>query len=124
VKRSIRLSEDLIHEAEMAGDVTKRSIAGQIEYWAEIGRAFEVNNKPTVAELRELSDFNANFMKKISDDVKSGKSREENLKHGYAFESSIMGPDFVDKVFRNGDRITGKVVNGKWTEVGTTRGSK
>ena len=40
---AIRLNERLIKEAKIEAKVMRRSAAGQIEYWAKIGRTLEAN---------------------------------------------------------------------------------
>src|SRR4029077_16645281 len=37
----VRLSESLVLDARLTGEVAERSIAGQIEFWAGLGRAVE-----------------------------------------------------------------------------------
>jgi hypothetical protein len=37
----VKLSDGLVHDARMISQLTKRSMAGQIEFWAAIGRAIE-----------------------------------------------------------------------------------
>ena len=37
--QAVKLSDSLVADARTAGGVAERSIAGQIEYWARIGRA-------------------------------------------------------------------------------------
>lgn len=37
----VRLSDGLVQDARVVGEVAERSIAGQIEYWARLGRAIE-----------------------------------------------------------------------------------
>ena len=39
--RTIRLSNELIQEAEQEAEFFKRSISGQVEHWAALGRAIE-----------------------------------------------------------------------------------
>jgi ParD-like antitoxin of type II bacterial toxin-antitoxin system len=41
VSRPVRLSDDLVRDARRAGETAHRSIAGQIELWACLGRAVE-----------------------------------------------------------------------------------
>ena len=38
----VKLSDTLVLDARLCGEATERSIAGQIEYWAGLGRAIEV----------------------------------------------------------------------------------
>nr|NQU92488.1 hypothetical protein [Bacteroidota bacterium] len=40
---AIRISEKLIYEARLISKVKKRSLTGQIEYWAQIGKIAEEN---------------------------------------------------------------------------------
>ncbi len=37
----VKLSESLVLDARLTGEVAERSIAGQIEFWAGLGRAVE-----------------------------------------------------------------------------------
>jgi len=37
----VRLSDGLVQDARQVGKIAERSIAGQIEYWARLGRAIE-----------------------------------------------------------------------------------
>lgn len=37
----VKLSDALVLDARLAGEITERSIPGQIEFWAAIGRAIE-----------------------------------------------------------------------------------
>jgi hypothetical protein len=41
--RAVKLSEQLVHKAMIRAEVFKRSITGQIEYWANIGQISEDN---------------------------------------------------------------------------------
>ncbi len=40
---AIKISDDLFNKAKIQSKVFKRSIAGQIEYWAKIGQMIEEN---------------------------------------------------------------------------------
>ena len=37
----VKLSESLVLDARLTGEVAERSIAGQIEFWAGLGRGVE-----------------------------------------------------------------------------------
>lgn len=43
VRQSVRLSDALVKQAKAVGEVMSRSGAGQIEYWAKIGKIAEEN---------------------------------------------------------------------------------
>ncbi len=40
---AVKISDDLFEKAKIQSKVFKRSIAGQIEYWAKIGQLIEQN---------------------------------------------------------------------------------
>ena len=40
---AVRISDKLVHEAKVQSKVENRSITGQIEYWAKIGKIAEEN---------------------------------------------------------------------------------
>ena len=40
---AVKISDDLFEKAKVQSKVLKRSIAGQIEYWAKIGQMIEEN---------------------------------------------------------------------------------
>lgn len=41
MSQPVKLSDELLFEARLIGEVAERSIAGQIEFWARLGRAVE-----------------------------------------------------------------------------------
>ena len=41
MSQPVKLSDDLVLDARLAGELLERSIAGQIEFWAQLGRAME-----------------------------------------------------------------------------------
>src|SRR5450755_4475705 len=41
VSQPVKLSDALVLDARMAGELVERSIAGQVEFWARLGRAIE-----------------------------------------------------------------------------------
>lgn len=40
---AVKISDDLVRKAKIRSKVFKRSIAGQIEYWAKVGEIVEEN---------------------------------------------------------------------------------
>ena len=52
MSQPVKLSDALVLDARLTGEVLQRSIAGQIEYWARLGRSVEVSlNGRQVLEL-------------------------------------------------------------------------
>jgi hypothetical protein len=43
----VKLSDDLIREARTVGAVARRSIAGQVEFWARLGKSIETRKTET-----------------------------------------------------------------------------
>jgi len=41
MSQPVKLSDSLVLDARLAGGATERSIAGQVEFWAKLGRAIE-----------------------------------------------------------------------------------
>ena len=41
MSQPVKLSDALVLDARLAGEVLQRSIAGQVEFWARLGRAVE-----------------------------------------------------------------------------------
>ena len=50
----IRVSDQLIKEARVISTVQQRSISGQIEYWAKIGKYAEDNPDLTLNLIKEI----------------------------------------------------------------------
>jgi hypothetical protein len=42
MSQPVKLSDALVLDARVAGDLVERSIAGQVEYWARLGRSVEL----------------------------------------------------------------------------------
>jgi len=41
MSQSVQLSDEIVNAAQQTAELTTRSIAGQIEFWAQLGRAIE-----------------------------------------------------------------------------------
>lgn len=42
MSQPVKLSDSLVLDARMTGEIVERSIAGQVEFWARLGRAVEL----------------------------------------------------------------------------------
>lgn len=51
---AVRVSEDLVKEARKYSRVDHRSITGQIEHWARIGKCAEENPDLTYGLIKEI----------------------------------------------------------------------
>lgn len=51
---AVKVSDDLFKKAKIQSKVFKRSIAGQIEYWAKIGQMIEENPDLPLPLIQEI----------------------------------------------------------------------
>ena len=51
---AVRVSDKLAREAKLSSSVDKRSVTGQIEHWARIGKCAEENPDLTYSLIREI----------------------------------------------------------------------
>lgn len=54
MSQPVKLSDGLVVDARIAGEIVARSIAGQVEYWARLGRSVEalINGQQAMALCR------------------------------------------------------------------------
>ena len=72
MSQPVKLSDDLILDARLTGEIVKRSIAGQIEFWAALGRAVE----PLIEGAHVLALQKAGMVQRLSDGLESVDSAE------------------------------------------------
>ena len=51
---AIRISDDLLENARLVSKIEKRSVTGQIEHWAQIGKMAEENPDMPYSLIRDL----------------------------------------------------------------------
>ena len=51
---AVRVSEKLVRDAKLYGKVDNRSITGQIEHWAKIGKCAEENPDLTYGLIKDI----------------------------------------------------------------------
>ena len=51
---AVKVSDDLFDKAKIKSKVFKRSIAGQIEYWAKIGQMIEENPELPLPLIQDI----------------------------------------------------------------------
>jgi hypothetical protein len=109
----VKLSDNLMLDARLVAEESERSIAGQIEYWARLGRAIEAAIRPTTA--RKLKARRAEpLLSECLREVESPAGRER----AKAFLASAPFPQFsvsdcpghVVKIDADGTRTLGRFV--------------
>lgn len=51
---TIRISDSIIHDAQIFGKIYNRSVPKQIEFWSRIGKIAEENPEMTYDEIRGI----------------------------------------------------------------------
>ncbi len=54
MSNAVRISEELLGKAKLISKLENRSITGQIEYWAKIGKIAEENPDLTYSLIKEI----------------------------------------------------------------------
>jgi hypothetical protein len=115
VGQPVKLSEQLVLDARLAGKAGERSIAGQIEHWAKIGRAVELHLRSgEVLKLKREGEARPLSMLLASVGAAAGRKRlaahlaKQSFPH---FEAAPGGRGLVVRVDENGTRTLGRFVN-------------
>jgi len=109
----VKISDALLLDARKAGEVMHRSINGQIEYWAQLGRSIErLLNGQEIHRLRaaapppQLSEILATI------NQPSGRARLQAVLDAEPFPHfrQIPGPDrLFEKIDEDGTRTIGRI---------------
>ena len=114
----MKVSDALVLDARLMGEVTQRSIAGQIEFWARLGRSIET----LLRGDQMLALSKAGKARLLSACIKSMDSAEgrkrlaEHLK-SLPYPHFEPAPDALGLLVRieaGGKRTTGRFVNRKF----------
>jgi len=114
----VKLSEELVLDARLAGEIAERSIASQIEFWAALGRAIEPILRTDRAlalkqsgELRPLSVCIAEVGTPAGQKRLERTLRQRPFPH---YEPAGDKPGYLLRVAEDGTKTVGRFVNRKW----------
>lgn len=121
MSQPVKLSDRLVLDARLAGEATERSIAGQVEFWAKLGRAIE----PLLQGDRALALCRSGAAQSLSDLVDSvdapvGRRRLAEHLASLPFPHYAPAPDAKGLLVRtdaDGTRTIGRFVNRVFTAV-------
>jgi hypothetical protein len=120
MSQPVKVSDALILDARLTGEVAERSIAGQIEFWARLGRAIE----PLLRGDKALALRRAGDTKPLSECMRSVDSVEgrqrvaEHLKsRPYPHYEPAASPGLLVRIESNGKRTVGRFVNREFRPV-------
>lgn len=114
MSQPVKLSDTIVGDARLASELCERSIAGQIEYWAQLGRAIEpLLNFPQVMALRKYGQ-----QKSLSEcldavDSKAGQERLKVFLESQPFphyEASTTKPGWLVRTDADGTKTLGRFV--------------
>ena len=115
MSQPVKVSDALLLDARIAGEAVERSIAGQIEFWAKIGRALE----PLLRGDRVLALCRAGNVKPLSaclESVDSPAGRQRVVEHLKTrpyphYEAASESPGLLVRIEADGKRTVGRFVN-------------
>jgi hypothetical protein len=115
VSQPVKLSDSLVLEARVAGEILERSIAGQVEFWARLGRS--VDQLLDGQHLLALCRSNAALP--LSDCLESvdspeGRKRVTQFLRGQPFPQYEPHPTrrgLLVRIGADGSRTVGRFVN-------------
>jgi hypothetical protein len=119
MSQPVKVSDALVLDARLMGEATQRSIAGQIEFWARLGRAIET----VLRGDQVLALSKAAKVKPLSaclQSVDSPEGRQRLAEHlnslPYPHYQPALGGLLV-RIEADGKRTTGRFVNRKFQPV-------
>jgi hypothetical protein len=110
----VKLSDALILDARVAGETFERSLAGQVEFWARLGRAMErLMSTAEIIDLKQRSDRRPLSECLRSVDGEAGRARTRAVLAARPFphfEPAPGRPGHVVKIDEDGARTVGRFV--------------
>src|SRR5271154_1415004 len=121
MSQPVKVSDALLLDARIAGEVVERSIAGQIEFWAKIGRALEpLLRGDHVLALCRSGDAKSLSACLESVDSPGGRQRGFELLKTRPYphsEAAAGSPGLLVRIEADGGRTVGRFVNGHFQPV-------
>ena len=118
MSQPVKLSDKLVLDARVTAEIAERSIAGQIEFWAQLGRAIE----PIIEGAQALALRKAGAVKPLSACLESvdsaeGRRRVAEYLETQPFPHYEPAPDasrMLVRIEADGSRTIGRFVHRKF----------
>ena len=118
MSQPVKLSDVLVLDARLIGEVAERSIAGQIEYWANLGRAID----PLLQGIQALALCKKASALPLSEcletvDTPEGKARVKKYLETQPFphyQQATEATGLLVRIEADGKRTIGRFVNRKF----------
>jgi hypothetical protein len=115
MSQPVKLSDGLVLDARLTGEIVERSIASQIEFWARLGRAIE----PLLQGVQSLALCRADAAQPLSaclNSVDSPAGRQRLADHLRTvpfphYEPAPGTPGLLVRIEADGKRAVGRFVN-------------
>ncbi|SJM90740.1 type II toxin-antitoxin system VapB family antitoxin [Crenothrix polyspora] len=129
----IRLQDDIMQAATLAGKRNHRSAAEQIEYWAEMGRKVAAFLNPDdllsvsagLAKIRLEPVFGVpldadTVFCALEAERSNGSLSQTVTRSSVRYQVSPLHPGYLEQIDGNGVRVTGQFENGEFIAVSET----
>jgi hypothetical protein len=124
MSQPVKLSDALVLDARLAGEVVERSIAGQVEFWAQVGRSVDLLLEGgQVLALRRKGSTQPLSALLDSVDLPAGRERVAAWLQGQPFPHYKPHPDIpclLERIDEDGSRTVGRFVNRQFIPVGSS----
>jgi len=123
MSQPVKLSDELVQEARAIGEIAKRSIAGQIEFWVTLGRTVELflRGPELLRLLRVRKADNLALSKALSAaGTPEGNKMVAEFLGSQPFphyEASLEAPGLLVRIEKNGKRTVGRFVQRRFVPV-------
>lgn len=115
VGQPVKLSDNLVLDARLIGETTERSIAGQIEFWAGLGRAIEpLLRMPEILALRKAGAHKPLSACFEDVDTPAGRKRLAGYLRTRPFPHYEQKNGHLVRIDKDGTRTAGRFVNRKF----------
>jgi hypothetical protein len=115
MSQPVKLSDELVLDARLAAEVNERSIAGQVEFWAKIGRAMDnllggrqLLEMRRSGEVKPLSEILASVNSPEGRDRLASYLETQPYPH---FEQVSHSPRLLVRIDEDGMRTVGRFVD-------------
>ena len=119
----VKLSDALIVDARTAGEFSERSIAGQVEFWARLGRGMEMLlTGQQVRALGQVGDSASALERLDAVDTPEGRQRVKDYLASQPYPNYYAHPEMRGMLIReeeDGQRVVGRFVNREFIVAGT-----
>src|SRR5262245_52779568 len=118
----VKLSESLVVDARLAGELTERSIAAQIEFWARLGRAAELLMRTeSVLRLKQRGEDRplSECLASVDTDAGRRRTRAYLESRPYPHFAPAERPGMVVKIDEDGTRTLGRLVKRQFVPAST-----